>query len=313
MLKWKSRQNGNVCQKGSRRTGGRRNSSRRNGNFRVDEMSVNQLVMVSCCVPDNCLDRSALHVAAFEGRLLLRHDLLAPDVDTVTVDNVSALHEACLSGHYESAKLLLENVCIFICSYLSVVAALEDLPPERRIHSVLSWVDLDDITLAGGTPLFYACSSGNAACVQLILERGSSPHAGRRRDGPLHAAVRGGAAQIVTLLLDFGADECCRNEDGQTPPDLSAECSAVRRGVLLQLPWPATRRLWTISAVLWGKKRVRRRRPEPLTAFLYRVCFYFDTNISPLQCQQSLRCGRSASFLSLLDTNGSEEHRALLL
>uniref|UniRef100_A0A672GTH4 Uncharacterized protein n=1 Tax=Salarias fasciatus TaxID=181472 RepID=A0A672GTH4_SALFA len=260
MLKWKSRQNGNVCQKGSRRTGGRRNSSRRNGNFRVDEMSVNQLVMVSCCVPDNCLDRSALHVAAFEGRLLLRHDLLGADVDTVTVDNVSALHEACLSGHYESAKLLLEN-----------------------------GADPDRVTLAGGTPLFYACSSGNAACVQLILERGSSPHAGRRRaspiheaakknhqerlqlllswgaqvdlelplggtpldcacmaaarcpggqtgfrlgcgqDGPLHAAVRGGAAQIVTLLLDFGADECCRNEDGQTPPDLLRWLSRQKR------------------------------------------------------------------------------------
>ncbi|XP_029968496.1 ankyrin repeat and SOCS box protein 11-like [Salarias fasciatus] len=227
---------------------------------------IHQLTIANPLMADNWMDRSALHVAAFEGRLVLLHNLLAygADVDTVTLDNVSALHEACLSGHYECAKLLLEN-----------------------------GADPDRVTLDGGTPLFYACSSGNAACVQLILERGSSPHADRHlaspiheaakknhqeclqlllswgaqvdlelplvgtplycacmsqaadcaevllqagadvrlgcgQDSPLHAAVRGGAAQIVALLLDFGADECCRNEDGQTPLDLSAENSAVR-------------------------------------------------------------------------------------
>lgn len=48
------------------------------------------------------------------------------------------------------------------------------------------------------------------------------------QDSPLHAAVRSGGANIVDLLLDFGADGCCRNAEGKTPLDLSSPNSAAR-------------------------------------------------------------------------------------
>ncbi|XP_078795232.1 ankyrin repeat and SOCS box protein 11 isoform X7 [Oryzias latipes] len=56
-------------------------------------------------------DRSPLHEAASQGRLLLLRSLVAQGfhVDTLTMDGVSPLHEACLGGHYHCAKFLLES------------------------------------------------------------------------------------------------------------------------------------------------------------------------------------------------------------
>lgn len=69
---------------------------------------------------------------------------------------------------------------------------------------------------------------------------GADVRIGCGQDSPLHAAVRGGGANVVDLLLDFGADGCCRNAEGKTPLDLSLPNSAVRialqkRGVLWSL------------------------------------------------------------------------------
>lgn len=48
------------------------------------------------------------------------------------------------------------------------------------------------------------------------------------QDTPLHAAARSGGADIVDLLLDFGADRWSRNTEGKTPLDLSPPNSSVR-------------------------------------------------------------------------------------
>lgn len=66
---------------------------------------------------------------------------------------------------------------------------------------------------------------------------GADVQTGCGHDSPLHAAVQSGGANIVDLLLDFGADVCCRNTEGKTPLDLSTPNSTVRaalqkRGVL---------------------------------------------------------------------------------
>lgn len=48
------------------------------------------------------------------------------------------------------------------------------------------------------------------------------------QDTPLHAAARSGGADIVDLLLDFGADRWSRDTEGKTPLDLSPPNSDVR-------------------------------------------------------------------------------------
>lgn len=96
------------------------------------------------CVSDFWSDRTPLHEAAFQGRLLHLRGLIAQvtlnldlygeylvynpktswkevkrkssdlslqgfHVDTVTMDGVTPLHEACLGGRYACAKFLLDN------------------------------------------------------------------------------------------------------------------------------------------------------------------------------------------------------------
>ena len=79
-----------------------------------------------------------------------------------------------------------------------------------------------------------------ALTLSACLLTGADVQRGCGQDSPLHAAVQSGGADIVDLLLDFGANGCCRNAEGKTPLHLSSPDSAVRialqkRGLLLTL------------------------------------------------------------------------------
>ncbi|KAM8856038.1 ankyrin repeat and SOCS box protein 11 isoform 1-T1 [Spinachia spinachia] len=223
-------------------------------------------------------DRTPLHEAAFQGRLLHLRSLLVQGfpVDTLTMDTVSPLHEACLGGRYACAKLLLEtgaNVetvstdgatpLFNSCSSGSAACVRLMLQHRASIHTptqlaspiheaakkghtecvelLLSCGAHIDMELpVAGTPLYSACGARAAACVGLLLHSGADVGIGCGQDSPLHAAVRAGGADVVDLLLDFGADECRRNSAGKTPLDLSSPNSAVR--VALQKKGPRSLR-----------------------------------------------------------------------
>lgn len=55
-------------------------------------------------------DRSALHDAASQGRLLALKTLIAQghSVNVLTIDHVSPLHEACIGGHVNCARALID-------------------------------------------------------------------------------------------------------------------------------------------------------------------------------------------------------------
>nr|XP_023964525.1 ankyrin repeat and SOCS box protein 11 isoform X3 [Chrysemys picta bellii] len=177
--------------------------------------------------PGSWADRSPLHEAAFQGRLLSLKTLIAQgfNVNIVTIDRVSALHEACLGGHVACAKVLLEN-----------------------------GAQVNAVTVDGITPLFNACCSGSAACVNMLLEfgatpqlenhlaspiheavkRGASVDLGKRLDTPLHAAVRKSSAEAVNLLTDYGASLTRRNAEFKCALDLAAPNSKVEQALLLR-------------------------------------------------------------------------------
>ncbi|XP_034614973.1 ankyrin repeat and SOCS box protein 11 isoform X3 [Trachemys scripta elegans] len=177
--------------------------------------------------PGSWADRSPLHEAAFQGRLLSLKTLIAQgfNVNIVTIDRVSALHEACLGGHVTCAKVLLEN-----------------------------GAQVNAVTVDGITPLFNACCSGSAACVNMLLEfgatpqlenhlaspiheavkRGASVDLGKRLDTPLHAAVRKSSAEAVNLLTDYGASLTRRNAEFKCALDLAAPNSKVEQALLLR-------------------------------------------------------------------------------
>ncbi|KAM8748594.1 ankyrin repeat and SOCS box protein 11 [Acanthopagrus schlegelii] len=215
---------------------------------------------------DSWSDRTPLHEAAYQGRLLHLRRLIAQGfhVDTVSLDRISPLHEACLGGHYACAKLLLDagaNVeavstdgatpLFNSCSSGSAACVRLLLQHGASLHTsyqlaspiheaakkghreclelLLSYGAHIDMELpVVGTPLYSACMARAAACVGLLLHSGADVQRGCGQDSPLHAAVLGGGANVVDLLLDFGADGCCRNAEGQSPLDLSPPNSAVR-------------------------------------------------------------------------------------
>ncbi|XP_028447690.1 ankyrin repeat and SOCS box protein 11 [Perca flavescens] len=221
-------------------------------------------------------DRTPLHEAAYQGRLLHLRSLIAQGfhVDTLTLDRVSPLHEACLGGHYAIAKFLLDNGAnveavstdgatpLFnSCSSGSAACVRLMLLHSASIHTpyllaspiheaakkghteclevLLSYGAHIDMELpVVGTPLYSACMARAAACVGVLLHSGADVRIGCGQDSPLHAAVRGESAIIVDLLLDFGADGCCRNVEGKTPLDLSTPNSAVR--IALQKKGPCS-------------------------------------------------------------------------
>ncbi|XP_075904928.1 ankyrin repeat and SOCS box protein 5-like isoform X2 [Nelusetta ayraudi] len=127
-------------------------------------------------------DRSPLHEAASQGRLLALRTLLAQGypADIVTIDHVTPLHEACLSGHVACVRALIN-----------------------------AGANVNAATIDGVTPLYNCCASGSDGCLELLLHHGAlvlAPVARTHFPSALHEACRRGSSQCVESLLTHGAD-----------------------------------------------------------------------------------------------------------
>uniref|UniRef100_A0A663M8B2 Ankyrin repeat and SOCS box containing 5 n=1 Tax=Athene cunicularia TaxID=194338 RepID=A0A663M8B2_ATHCN len=124
-------------------------------------------------------DRSPLHEAASQGRLLSLKTLLSQgyNVDTLTIDQVTPLHEACLGDHVGCARILLE-----------------------------AGANVNATTIDGVTPLFNACSRGSAACAELLLEYGAKAQWESCLPSPTHEAASRGHSECLEVLISWGID-----------------------------------------------------------------------------------------------------------
>ncbi|XP_071024896.1 ankyrin repeat and SOCS box protein 5-like isoform X4 [Oncorhynchus clarkii lewisi] len=106
-------------------------------------------------------DRSPLHEAACQGRLLALRTLLSQgyNANIPTIDHVTPLHEACLSDHASCAKAL-----------------------------IAAGANVNATTIDGVTPLFNACSAGSATCTEVLLENGAKPQSEMCQPSPIHEA-----------------------------------------------------------------------------------------------------------------------------
>ncbi|XP_013806983.1 ankyrin repeat and SOCS box protein 9 [Apteryx mantelli] len=203
-------------------------------------------------------DWSPLHDASVHGRLLTLKKLInqGSNVNLLTADQVSPLHEACLGGHAACASVLLKHGAqvngvtvdwhtpLFSACVSGSVACLNLLlhhgaslhPPcdlASPIHEAAKrghvqcvefltshGVNIDHNIKHLGTPLYVACENQQVNCAKKLLESGAKVNSGKGLDSPLHAAARNCSPELVTLLIDFGADIWAKNADSKRPMEL---------------------------------------------------------------------------------------------
>ncbi|XP_016407919.1 ankyrin repeat and SOCS box protein 5-like isoform X2 [Sinocyclocheilus rhinocerous] len=216
-------------------------------------------------------DRSALHDAASQGRLLALKTLIAQghSVNMLTIDHVSPLHEACIGSHVACARALIDaganvNVTtidgvtpLFNSCSAGSLECLElllqsDARPEalalcqpspiheavsrghsKCVEALIAWgVDVDYEIPHMGTPLYSACRCQEFLCARKLLDGGANVQRGTHLESPLHAAAQKDCISIVTLLLEFGADVNARNLEYKRPVE-AAPPGSLTEGFLL--------------------------------------------------------------------------------
>nr|KAF6460022.1 ankyrin repeat and SOCS box containing 5 [Molossus molossus] len=102
------------------------------------------------------------------------------------------------------------------------------------LETLISWgIDVDQDIPHLGTPLYVACVSQQFHCIRKLLYAGADVQKGKYWDTPLHAAAQQPSTEIVSLLLEFGADTNAKNTELLRPVDVAASSSLVER-LLLQ-------------------------------------------------------------------------------
>ncbi|OXB80361.1 UNVERIFIED_CONTAM: hypothetical protein H355_012794 [Colinus virginianus] len=81
-------------------------------------------------------------------------------------------------------------------------------------------VNIDHNVKHLGTPLYVACENQQVDCARKLLESGANVNSGKGLESPLHAAARSCSAELVMLLIDFGADIWAKNAESKRPMEL---------------------------------------------------------------------------------------------
>ncbi|XP_009638261.1 ankyrin repeat and SOCS box protein 11 isoform X2 [Egretta garzetta] len=206
-------------------------------------------------VPGSWADRSPLHEAAFQGRLLSLKTLIAQaclgghvacakvllengaQVNAVTIDGITPLFNACCSGSVACVNVLLEfGAKPQLRNHLAspIHEAVKRGHRECMETLLAHGVDIDQEDLQHGTLLYVACTYQRTDCVKKLLELGANVNMGKRLDTPLHAAARKSSVEVVVLLTDYGADPKCRNAELKCALDLAVPNSKVEQALLLR-------------------------------------------------------------------------------
>uniref|UniRef100_A0A3Q3X283 SOCS box domain-containing protein n=1 Tax=Mola mola TaxID=94237 RepID=A0A3Q3X283_MOLML len=269
---------------------------------------VARMCVCVCVCSGSWADRSPLHEAACQGRLLALRTLLEQGypANRVTIDHVSPLHEACLSGHIACVRALLSagadvnaaNIDgvtpLYNCCSSGSVGCLELLlqngahmhAPHAHLPSPLheackrgSSLCVKSLLAHGadpdcqvshlGSPLYVSCVHRQTACSEILLHRGASVNTGRGGDSPLHAAVRQESLDQVSVLLDYGADVNLRDSNNQRAVELYR---IVERKITLSLCVVSARSLCQLCRIqirnLIGRSRLKLLPALPLPSLL---------------------------------------------
>uniref|UniRef100_A0A4W5LHY0 Ankyrin repeat and SOCS box containing 5b n=1 Tax=Hucho hucho TaxID=62062 RepID=A0A4W5LHY0_9TELE len=221
-------------------------------------------------------DRSPLHEAACQGRLLALRTLLSQgyNANIPTIDHVTPLHEACLSDHASCAKALIAaganvnattidgvtplfNACSAGSATCTEVLLENGAKPQSEIcqpspiheasskgrigclEALITWgADVDYDIPHLGTPLYIACISSGLQCTQKLLDGGANVQKGRFLESPLHAAAQKDCTEIINVLLEFGANINAKNLELKRPVESAPPNSSAEETLLLHEATP---------------------------------------------------------------------------
>ncbi|GAB5570117.1 ankyrin repeat and SOCS box protein 5 isoform X1 [Prionailurus iriomotensis] len=163
------------------------------------------------------------------------------NVNAVTIDHITPLHEACLGDHVACARTLLEAGANVNAITIDGVTPLFNACSQGSaschhecLEILISWgIDVDQDIPHLGTPLYVACMSQQFHCIRKLLYAGADVQKGKYWDTPLHAAAQQSSTEVVNLLLEFGADINAKNTELLRPVDVATSSSLVER-LLLQ-------------------------------------------------------------------------------
>ncbi|XP_055727755.1 ankyrin repeat and SOCS box protein 5-like isoform X3 [Salvelinus fontinalis] len=153
-------------------------------------------------------------------------------VNVPMLEKTTPLSEACARGHAACVTLLLQHGASPQGSSLSASPIHEAAAkghPECIESLVHHGADVDQNTDQSGSPLYIACTNQHLSTVRKLLQLGASVNRSKDGDSPLHAAARLSNPELVTVLLEHGADCNCRDTQGKQPLDLALANSPVEK------------------------------------------------------------------------------------
>lgn len=198
-----------------------------------DAVLVRELISQGHMVNDGNFDLvQPLHEACFLGKIDCVRELLeaGAEVDGSKIDGSTPLCDACSSGHVECVRLLLErganvNPQLLLTSPLHE-AVLRDKHECAQIL-VDAGANLNHSDCHFGTPLHAAVYKKSINCIKILLKAGCDVNYTWILTTPLHLAARQlhlAARQlddeIVSLLLEFGADPRMTNDSDLKARDM---------------------------------------------------------------------------------------------
>ncbi|KAJ7358893.1 hypothetical protein OS493_020731 [Desmophyllum pertusum] len=162
--------------------------------------------------------------------------------------NFVPLVAAVFAGQHECVQVLMKmGADVFACKTDDGGNILH-FALECASHFKSTWESTKD-TSQCFTPLMYACESGNAECVELLLGNGASIKCvDSHGTTSLHLAAMSGDTQCVQLLLNFGHQVDCVDRYGW-PPLLYANFKA-QESCVLALMKPKPEQVFVLGGLL---------------------------------------------------------------
>lgn len=168
-----------------------------------------------------CMNRDVAGV-----RILIK---AGANVNYVATDSRAILHKAVDADHAEIITLLLKAGANPLAQAGNKAVPLHDAVWSARTESIKAllpaYKDINYSPPGGfnGTPINLAIDRNHGQVVQLFIDAGIDLNDCSRGELPLIHAAKAGKAEIITQLLNGGADKNARNKDNKTARDMAAE------------------------------------------------------------------------------------------